>query len=330
MRKAFTGGAWAPGGDGQMMGNNAFTNMLDHIISGGASASQKAEGYGPQMNIEHMGSMEAAFAHQENLQEMNKHFDEMNFVDPRMAQAPPIAEFHHPTMSKMNDLWDQPLEKVQDVNHISADDRFSSVPQYSHGMFGLPGMMGPMHYQPMHPMPYQSQPLMKEPKEEIKVEEIKEEIVRENQEMYDDDEMKEVTGGLINDLSLAGLEKVNNSQFMTFLKKLNTGAYKINDTGLQEDSTKIKEFEEREARMKAMDAAFYKSEIDRIVEETKDPERYYKIEDAMNQKEFDKDVLEEFDPTIIKYFNKSTPWNIKFFVAFIYLFFNCFGSISKN
>ena len=266
------------------------------MISGGASAAQKAEGYGQQMNMEHMGSMEAAFAQQENMHEMNRHFDEMNLSAAMMTHEPHVAEYHHPTMSKMNDLWDQPLEKVQDVSHATYEDRFSSVPQYSHGMFGLPGMMGQMYHPPMNSMPYQAQPIMKNPNEEVKVEEIKEEVVKEDPQMYGD-EMKEVTGGLISDLSMAGLEKINNSQFMSFLKKLNTGALKINDNGLEEDSAKIKEFEEKEARMKAMDAAYYKSEIDRIVEETKDPERYFKIEDAMNQKQFDNDALDEFDPT---------------------------------
>eukprot|EP00345_Euplotes_harpa_P000084 CAMPEP_0168319420 /NCGR_PEP_ID=MMETSP0213-20121227/1047_1 /TAXON_ID=151035 /ORGANISM="Euplotes harpa, Strain FSP1.4" /LENGTH=392 /DNA_ID=CAMNT_0008320641 /DNA_START=14 /DNA_END=1192 /DNA_ORIENTATION=- len=292
MRKAFTGGACAPGGDGQAMGNNAFTNFLDHMISGGASASQKAEGYGPQMHSAHMGTMEAAFAEQENLSAMNKHFEQMNMDQPPMMQA--HAEFHHPAMSKMNDLWDQPLEKIADSRVDAIDSRFSSMPAYSHGMFGLPGMMAPMH----HPSSYAQmahRPQMTG-KEEVKVEEIPEEAKQEtNQNLHDD--MKQVTGEFINDLHSIGSEKIENSQFLSFLKKLNTGAVKVENDGLVEDPVKLQEFEQKEANRRAMDAAYYKAEIDRIVEETKDPERYFKIEDAINQKQFNQDLLNDFDPS---------------------------------
>lgn len=112
MRKAFTGGACAPGGDGQAMGNNAMTNMMDFMISGGANASQKAEGYGPQMNSSHMAEMEAAYADQHKLEAMNRQFNGMNMNPQMMAQAPmTIAEVSKPNIEAMNGLWDKPMEK---------------------------------------------------------------------------------------------------------------------------------------------------------------------------------------------------------------------------
>jgi len=284
MRKAFTGGACAPGGEGQAMGNNAFTNMMDYMISGGANASQKAEGFGPQMDQQNMAAMEAAFANQEQMNAMNNQFENMNMNQPQMMQSPMVQELPSDNVAHMNGLWDMPTSKIEDVRTSAVDQQYSNM-QHNPGMFGIPGMMGPMMHQPM---PQNMGPINHGPQEEVKVE-VTEGVTKEDKQMHND-EMKETTAFMINQLNSLPSEKVQNSEFLSFLKKLNTGAYKIEDNGLETDENKMKEFTEKEVNQKKMDAAYYKQQINNIVEETKDPN--FKIEETAGQHEFG----EDFDP----------------------------------
>jgi tetratricopeptide (TPR) repeat protein len=285
MRKAFTGGACAPGGEGQAMGNNAFTNMMDYMVSGGASAAQKAEGFGPQMDMGNMNAMEAAFAEQEKMEAMNKQFDSMQINQPPQ-QNMGMPQISQPNMEGMNSLWDQPITQEPVVKTQENAAKFSNMGHHP-GMFGLPGMMGPMMHNPMHASGAMAGPAVA--KEEVKVEEMPE-VTKEDQQMRND-EIKEVSATIIQELNRVPSQKIQNSQFLQFMKKLNTGACEIKEDGLVEDPQKMKEFNEAEAKHKQMDAEWYKNKIDAIIEETKDPE-YFKEEDAIKQKNF-----EDFDPT---------------------------------
>ena len=174
----------------------------------------------------------------------------------------------------------------------NTENKFSHMPTHSQGMFGLPGMMGGhMMQPPMHMgqnmMAQNNQP----PQEEVKVEEIPETVSKEHKEMMND-ELKESTAYMISQLSQVPSEKIQNSQFLGFLKQLNTGALEINEDGVQENQSKMQEFNEKELKEKEMNAEWHKKQIDAIIEETKDPE-FYKEEDVYKGK----DPLENFDPT---------------------------------
>lgn len=303
MRKAFTGGACAPGGEGQTMGNNAMTNMMDYMISGGASASQKAEGFGPQMDGAHMSAMEAAFANQERLDAMNKQFEQLNVGGPQMMQAPhPVQEHSAAGFAQMNDLWNKPLETVGDMSGKMGEDIFSEMPSNHPNIMAAPGQgvqcpyTGRTYYMPPSYMPPQMAAM---PREVVKVEEAKEEAkeeVKKETKQMSRDEMNETTAQLIRELEKIPSDKIQSSEFLSFLKKLNTGAYKIEDNGLQVDPEKSKEFDQKLENQRKMDAAYYQAKIDEIVEETKDPERFFKEEDAIKQKGWGEDLNHEFDP----------------------------------
>lgn len=286
MRKAFTGGACAPG-EGQTMGNNAFTNMMDFMISGGANASQKAEGFASQIDHQNLAAMEAAFADQEKYNAMNQQFEKMNMQHPEMVHHPGIEEYAHGNVDRMNEIWSHPAEKAEAVGMENLEERFSGMPVHMHPMMGVPGMMGPMMHRPMH-MNTMGQRVMAS-KEEVKVEEI-EEVKKEDSQLYKD-EMKEVTASMIQDLEAIPSEKIQKSEFLGFLKKLNQGALKIEENGLEEDAEKMREFNQRQENMRRMDDVYYKQRINDIIEETKDPA--YKMEETVNQREFG----DEFDPT---------------------------------
>jgi peroxin-5 len=287
MRKAFTGGACAPG-EGQAMGNNAFTNMMDFMISGGANAAQKAEGFGSQIDRENLAAMEAAFADQEKYDAMNMQFENMNMQDPNMMHPSPLVqEYGHDNIDRMNELWSNPAEMTETVGMENVESKFSNMPIHAHPMMGVPGMMGPMMHRQM-PMNTMG-PMMMGQREEVKVEEI-EEIKKEDTQLYKD-EMKEVTASMINDLEAIPSEKIQKSEFLGFLKKLNQGALKIEENGLEEDAEKMQEFNQKQENIRRMDDVYYKQRIQDIIEETKDPA--YKMEETVNQREFG----DEFDPT---------------------------------
>jgi len=148
------------------------------------------------------------------------------------------------------------------------ENKFSHMPTHSQGMFGLPGMMGGhMMQPPMHMgqnmMAQNNQP----PQEEVKVEEIPETVSKEHKEMMND-ELKESTAYMISQLSQVPSEKIQNSQFLGFLKQLNTGALEINEDGVQENQSKMQEFNEKELKEKEMNAEWHKKQIDAIIEET--------------------------------------------------------------
>lgn len=299
MRKAFTGGACAPGGEEQTMGNNAMTNAIDYMISGGASAAQKAEGYGPQMNATQFSQMEAAYADQQKLEAMNKQFEAMSMgpqamapgsMPQTMAPAPmPQAEVSQPNIDQMNDMWNQPMEKTKSIDHETLNNKFSHAP--TQNMMGFPGMMGPMMQPPMPMGPRTMGPTMHTPTEEVKVEEAPQ-VAKENPEMYND-EMKETTAYLINKLSQVPSKKMKDSQFLGFLKQMNTGALEINeDGGLKENPEKMKDYAALKEKEDKMNAEWYKDRIDAIIEETKDPESYY----AENGIIGEKDPLTGTDP----------------------------------
>lgn len=288
MRKAFTGGACAPGGEGQELGNNALTNFMDYMISGGANAGQMAEGFGPQMDSQNMASMEAAFGNQEKMEAMQREFEAMNMNQQYMGQMP-MPQMSQPNITQMNDLWDNPVQSTNNYSTNDVADRFVGM---SHGpqMFGPPGMMNPMMHQNMNMYPRTMAPEYLN-QEEAKVEELPTEtIIKEDPQMYKD-EMKETTAALINQLNQVPSQKVQNSEFLTFLKKLNAGALEIDKNGLKEDATKLQNFDTEQEKVRQMDAEWHKNRIDAIIEETKDPE-YYKEEDAIKQKDF----ISDFDP----------------------------------
>eukprot|EP00344_Euplotes_crassus_P012701 CAMPEP_0197000282 /NCGR_PEP_ID=MMETSP1380-20130617/5256_1 /TAXON_ID=5936 /ORGANISM="Euplotes crassus, Strain CT5" /LENGTH=578 /DNA_ID=CAMNT_0042417519 /DNA_START=9 /DNA_END=1745 /DNA_ORIENTATION=+ len=291
MRKAFTGGACAPGGEQQTMGNNAMTNMMDYMISGGANAAQKAEGFAPQIDSANVAQMEAAYADQQKMEAMEKQFDAMNMNQQVMPPAPmPQMEASQSNIDQMNNLWDQPTEKVGQVNMENLEGKFSHMPTQSHHMMGFPGMMGPMMHHPMGMGPQGMAHRAQESTEEVKVEEVPE-VVKEDGQMLKD-ELKESTAYLINRLSQVPSQKMKNSQFMGFLKQLNTGALDFDGQGLKENPEKMREYEELKQTEDKMNAENIKSKIDAIIEETVDPERYYAQEGLTQQK----DPLADFDP----------------------------------
>ena len=280
------------------MGNNAFTNAMDFMISGGANAAQKAEGFGPQMDSANMAQMDAFYKEQENLEKMDKQFENMNINPPQMMHPAPApqAEVSQSNLEQMNNFWDTPMQKSKEPQVNNMNMGMSQMPHHSQGVFGVPGMMNPGMMNPMmRPPMMNSQPMMQQQnlaKEEVKVEEMPE-VVKEDKQMYQD-ELKESTAQIIKMLNQVPSEKVQNSEFLGFMKQLNTGALEINDNGVETNSEKMKEFNEREANLKKMDAEWYKKNLDAVIEETKDPE-FYREEGAMKEK----DPLQDFDPTNI-------------------------------
>lgn len=303
MRKAFTGGACAPGGEGQMMGNNAFTNMLDHMISGGASAQQKAEGYGLHIENSHMSAMEAAFENQQKIDAMANQFDSMSIHGPHMMQPPhPMSGLQEsiPNVTTMNDLWDQPTEIIKDVRTDNFEINSSPMNiNYNSYMHGMPSMMNNMYMPQMYGGYQPQQTYVQQPKEDVKIEEI-EEVKKEDEQLYKD-ELKELSSSLAFELEIGGNEKMKNSEFVSFLKKLGTGALDIKEGGLIEDPVKLAQFKENETKRKAMENAYREAAMKDLVENSRDPERFFKMEDALQGKEFEQKLDEEidmaFDPT---------------------------------
>ncbi|CAI2361448.1 unnamed protein product [Moneuplotes crassus] len=300
MRKAFTGGACAPGGQEQTMGNNAFTNMIDYMVSGGASASQKAEGFVPQMDSSNIAQMEAAYADQQKMEAMTKQFDAMSMPQQVMPQAPaPQEHISQPNIDQMNNLWNNPVETNKHADIEAIEHKFSNMPVHAQNFTGLPGMMGPMMYPPMGMGPQTMAPTTQQPTEEIKVEEVPE-VVKVDDQMLKDD-MKESTAYLINKLSQVPSEKMQNSQFLGFLKQMNSGALEVDENGLKENPQKMKEFEDAALKKARMDAEWYKDPIDGNLEETKENQKFYGEEGIIKEK----DPFTNFDPH--EFFKDS--WN---------------------
>ena len=199
----------------------------------------------------------------------------------------------------MNDLWDKPIETIQDIQTNTVDpNKFAQMPTGPQNMmFGPPGMMNQMFMPPPHAN-LNTQVLA--PKEEVaKTEEIEEnkgEVQKEHT-----DELKQTAGSLANDLMSIPNQKIQNSEFVSFLNKLGTGAYEIDKEGLKENPEKIAEYELAAAKQKAMEEAYSQAQADQFIEESKDPERVFNMQDALKSDEveqkFEEDTHQEFDPT---------------------------------
>lgn len=72
--------------------------------------------------------------------------------------------------------------------------------------------------------------------------------------------MKGATDNMIEVLQNSSNPKFRNSKFLKFLKKLNVGAYKIENDQLQKDSTKLGEFKMTEKERVEKEVAKEKEE----------------------------------------------------------------------